>query len=104
MPHGVGTIDREDLLQLSKIGLDDNFFDLGGHSLLVIKMRSELQKLNLDLSVVELFTYTTIRSLAEYVTKRKEKEAVSGQFEQRALLKKAFLDRRRQVMKKEIVR
>jgi amino acid adenylation domain-containing protein len=94
----------QDLLQLSKIGLDDNFFDLGGHSLLVIKMRSELQKLNLDLSVVELFTYTTIRSLAEYVTKRKEKEAVSGQFEQRALLKKAFLDRRRQVMKKEIVR
>jgi len=92
----------QDLLQMDKIGLDDNFFDLGGHSLLVIKMRSELQQLNLDLSVIELFTYTTIRSLAEYVAKRKEREAVSGQFERRALLNKAFLDRRRQVMKKEM--
>jgi amino acid adenylation domain-containing protein len=94
----------QELLQVEKIGLDDNFFDVGGHSLLIIKMRSELQALNLDLSVVELFTYTTVRSLAEYVTKRKERETVSGQFEQRALLQKAFLDRRRQVMKKEMAR
>jgi amino acid adenylation domain-containing protein len=92
----------QDLLQIEKVGLDDNFFDLGGHSLLIIRMRNEMHRLNnLDLSVVELFTYTTVRSLAEYITKRKEQTTLSGQFEQRALLQKAFLDRRRQIMNKE---
>jgi acyl-coenzyme A synthetase/AMP-(fatty) acid ligase len=52
------------------IGIDDNFFDIGGHSLLLIRLHEELRaRLNADLNGVELFEYPTIRSLAERIRK-----------------------------------
>jgi acyl carrier protein len=47
------------------VGLDDNFFDLGGDSLQLIEVHSELQEnLGLELSMMDLFEFTTIRTLA----------------------------------------
>jgi acyl carrier protein len=47
------------------VGLDDNFFDLGGDSLQLIEVHSELQKLlPCELCLTDLFEYTTVRSLA----------------------------------------
>ena len=56
-------------LHLEKVGIDDNFFDLGGHSLLLLEVNQKLRKsLQRDLSVVEMFQNPTIASLAEYLT------------------------------------
>jgi amino acid adenylation domain-containing protein len=53
-----------------KIGIDDNFFDLGGHSLDIIKishrLRTEFEK---DIPVVTLFRYPTIRTAAAYLNR-----------------------------------
>jgi len=53
-----------------KIGIDDNFFDIGGHSLDIIKishrLRTEFQK---DIPVVILFRYPTIRTAAAYLNR-----------------------------------
>jgi len=47
------------------VGLDDNFFDLGGDSLQLIEVHSELQEtLGSEFSMMDLFEYTTIRTLA----------------------------------------
>ncbi|MGI8503164.1 MAG: amino acid adenylation domain-containing protein [Hassallia sp.] len=58
------------VLQIEKVGINDNFFDLGGHSLLVVQVNNKLREfLNRDLSVVEIFQNPTIKSLAEHLSK-----------------------------------
>jgi amino acid adenylation domain-containing protein len=55
-------------LDLRQVGLHDNFFQLGGHSLLVIQVISELRKqLAIDLPVQLLFQSPTINELAESI-------------------------------------
>jgi hypothetical protein len=50
------------------VGLDDNFFDLGGHSLLTIRMQSEIQdQLNVEIPLTAIFRYPTVRSLARLI-------------------------------------
>jgi hypothetical protein len=47
------------------IGVDDNFFDSGGSSLLLVKLHSRLQKaLERTFPLVEIFKHPTIRTLA----------------------------------------
>jgi amino acid adenylation domain-containing protein len=49
--------------------LDQNFFDAGGDSLRLLAMRARLQqRLNVDLSVTDLFEQSTIRKLASFVS------------------------------------
>ncbi len=52
------------LLELEMIGIDDNFFDVGGHSLLLLRLHKALREEFGDGEVVDLFRYPTIRSLA----------------------------------------
>ncbi|HEY0133776.1 MAG TPA: non-ribosomal peptide synthetase, partial [Nannocystis sp.] len=48
-----------------RIGLDDPFFDLGGHSLLLARVRAAIAaRLGVELRIVDLFRCPTIRSLA----------------------------------------
>ena len=57
-------------LGLDKVGIDDNFFDLGGHSLLLVTVRQRLrQAAGFEVSLVELFQYPTVRALAEHLAR-----------------------------------
>jgi acyl transferase domain-containing protein/acyl carrier protein len=59
----------QNVLQIEKIGIHDNFFDLGGHSLLLDSIRFELKEaFGRDISMVELFQYTTVEALAAHLT------------------------------------
>ncbi len=52
----------------ASIGLHQNFFDLGGHSLLVVQMQTQLrEKLGTDLPLAQLFQYTTPSALAAHL-------------------------------------
>ena len=57
------------VLAAEHVGRDDNFFDLGGHSLHLVRLQSELREAleKPDLSIVELFQYPTVRMLARHV-------------------------------------
>ncbi len=60
----------QDVLKLDKIGIQDNFFDLGGHSLLLAQVHNKLRKkLSTEVSMLEMFQYPTIASLAEYLSR-----------------------------------
>jgi amino acid adenylation domain-containing protein len=52
------------LLERDDFGHDDNFFDVGGHSLLLIRVHSRLLPTAPALSVMDLFQYPTLRALA----------------------------------------
>jgi acyl carrier protein len=55
----------ERLLSKDSLGIDDNFFDLGGHSLLTIKLIQELEKATGHrLTIADIFENPTIRELA----------------------------------------
>jgi amino acid adenylation domain-containing protein/FkbM family methyltransferase len=52
-------------LKLEHVGIQDNFFDLGGNSLLLVQVHGELTRsLGRDLSMLELFQHPTIDALA----------------------------------------
>ncbi|MCP5105114.1 MAG: non-ribosomal peptide synthetase, partial [bacterium] len=52
-----------------EIGIDDDFFDMGGHSLKAVELVSRLHKeLNVKISLTEIFRLTTIRRLSQYLT------------------------------------
>ncbi len=54
----------EDVLGRDAVGRDDNFFDLGGHSMLVARVRAELlDRHRIEVSMTDLFRFPTIRSL-----------------------------------------
>jgi len=58
----------QEVLRVEKVGLHDNFFDLGGHSLLITQVHGKLLGvLSKDLSLIDLFKYPTVDALANYL-------------------------------------
>ena len=67
----------QDVLGLPNVGRDDNFFDLGGHSLLLIRLQGQLRAaLGREVPVADLFRFTTVRALAEHLEPGLEPAAV----------------------------
>ncbi len=56
-----------DLLGIDRVGIDDNFFDLGGNSLLSIQCVAQLEGHGLKLPIVKLYQHPTIRACAAYL-------------------------------------
>lgn len=74
---------------LEEVGIEANFYDLGGHSLKALQVVHLIQKAGYMLSVSDVFSYPTIRELAENcgskkktfsTVKRKRREPESSQF------------------------
>ncbi|HEX2254140.1 MAG TPA: amino acid adenylation domain-containing protein [Thermoanaerobaculia bacterium] len=58
----------QDVLRLERVGLHDNFFDLGGHSLLLVQVATRLrERCGRDVTMVELFRRTTVASLVAHL-------------------------------------
>jgi acyl carrier protein len=58
----------QEVLKVSKVGIHDNFFDLGGHSMSLVQIHGKLRaKLKRELSVVEMFRYPTVNALAKHL-------------------------------------
>ena len=59
---------HRDVLNLDRVGVLDNFFDLGGNSLLAVEAYRRMEGLaSGKCQVLDLFKYPTIRSLAEFL-------------------------------------
>jgi natural product biosynthesis luciferase-like monooxygenase protein len=66
----IASIWRE-VLNVSSVGMNDNFFDLGGHSLLTVEAHRRLKEvIESDLTVTDLFRFTTIRSLVDHLSQK----------------------------------
>jgi amino acid adenylation domain-containing protein len=96
----VATIWAE-LLKVEKVGLHDNFFDLGGNSLLVIRMHRLVEdRLQPGLAVVDLFRYPTVGALARHIEQLARRPAAANDdaaalAKQRAQQQRAALLQRR---------
>jgi aspartate racemase len=73
----------QEVLGLEKLGVHDNFFELGGHSLLLARLHTRLREtVRTRVSMVDLFRYPTVASLARWLIEQGESgdvlTAVSG--------------------------
>ncbi|MBI3688914.1 MAG: amino acid adenylation domain-containing protein [Actinobacteria bacterium] len=58
-----------ELLGLERVGIHDNFFDLGGNSLLLARMRARLEAaVGRQVPTLELFRHPTVAMLARYLS------------------------------------
>ncbi|MEJ7675839.1 MAG: phosphopantetheine-binding protein [Chitinophagaceae bacterium] len=58
----------QELLRIGQVGIHDNFFELGGHSILAMRVISAIRKvLKVEMSIKDLFQYTTISDLSYYI-------------------------------------
>ncbi|MEH1835438.1 MAG: phosphopantetheine-binding protein [Nostoc sp.] len=96
----------QELLHINTIGIHDNFFDLGGHSLLMVRMQGQLRdRLNQDIPLIELFRYATINSLATYLAQTTTSTLPDGEVESRIVQletgKQRLLKRRQQLLENQ---
>jgi amino acid adenylation domain-containing protein len=77
-----------DLLGVEQVGLHDNFFDLGGHSLLLVRLqRRLLEEFEREVPLQELLEHPTVDSVARLLRREAEEtpvaEAPDGRADQR---------------------
>ncbi len=67
-------------LNLDKVGMHDNFFDLGGNSLNIVKVYNKLKTITgTDIPLVDMFQYPTIHSLSRYLASDQSGPAFSDE-------------------------
>ncbi len=69
-----------ELLAIDEVRKNDNFFDLGGNSLLLSEAQHKLEKaLSREIPLVELFNHPTVESLAQYLKTSSPEPRTSAQ-------------------------
>ncbi|MEV4135107.1 amino acid adenylation domain-containing protein [Dactylosporangium sp. NPDC049742] len=88
-----------EILGVERVGMHDSFFDLGGHSLLMARLRTELAaRTGHDVSMVELFQHPTVGSLAGHLRRAAdEPETALDDVRERAEHRRRSHHRRRQL-------
>jgi len=80
----------QEVLSVEKVGIHDNFFDLGGHSLLMARVHRRLRDaLQRDLTMVELFQYATVHSLAKHLGESSSELAALARSDERIEIRSA---------------
>ena len=80
------------VLKIESVGIHDNFFTIGGDSILALSVRSEAEKRGIALDVEELFARPTIAELAESISQTvPEPEGVTDAFALLPLIDRAAL-------------
>ena len=84
-------------LDIPEVSVTENFFDLGGHSLLVVQVQRLLkEKLRQDVAITDLFRFPTVRGLADHLSEGNEgnKETAASRGAARAAARLARMGRR----------
>ncbi len=87
----------QEALHVEKVGIHDSFFDLGGHSLLMVKVHNKLRgAMNKELSIIDMFRYPTVSSLASYLSGELNEEASSQAGHDRTETRRDLIKQQRQ--------
>ncbi len=69
----------QEILEIGQVGLHGNFFELGGHSLLLVQMHERLRdEFESPVTLVDLFKYPTVSSLAQFLDSGHELNATAA--------------------------
>ncbi|WP_344892958.1 amino acid adenylation domain-containing protein [Nonomuraea antimicrobica] len=95
LEQAIARIWRE-VLATSRVGARDNFFDLGGNSLLIVRVQSRLEELlGREVTLVRLFQYPTIEALARSLLQEDPDRSAVRRSRDRGAARRAALGVRR---------
>ena len=81
-------------LRVEEVGLQDNFFDLGAHSLLIVQVQTRLQQLlNRPIPLIQFFRCPTVSALTSYLSE-KSPDAADSRVADRAAARRGAMARR----------
>ena len=81
------------VLNIDNLGVDDNFFDIGGNSLLVINLHSRIEEVYGDkIKVTDIFSNPTVKKLAEFIDKLIKAKSNKCEAEQMIISPNYFVD------------
>ena len=87
-----------EVLRIDHVGTHDNFFDVGGHSLLLATVQTKLSiAFNREIASVDLYQYPTISALAKRLSDHDAEQMPLQGITERARKQKEMLIRRRAV-------
>ncbi|WP_068773803.1 non-ribosomal peptide synthetase [Paenibacillus sp. FJAT-26967] len=69
----------QEVLEVPKVGIHDNFFDLGGDSLMSVMLIAKIKDYYPEVELQDMFKYTSISKMAKYLDPGTEAEASVGQ-------------------------
>ena len=85
-----------DMLHVDVVGMEDNLFDLGGHSILVVQMVRRMQaEMNIKISIADMFRFPTIRSLSSHLNAETPVDELVLSGTDRAQTRKEAMQKRR---------
>jgi acyl carrier protein len=88
------------VLNVERIGRDDNFFDLGGHSFLVVKVHERIrQDMQVELPLIKLFEFPTIYGLSQFLENQQVDSINSDETQAWASRRRQALQRQRQALR-----
>ncbi|MCK4258834.1 MAG: amino acid adenylation domain-containing protein, partial [Halanaerobiales bacterium] len=60
-----------ELLEVDKVGVNDNFFDIGGDSISAMKILNRVREgFHIEISLEQIFVHSTIKDLGEYIAEK----------------------------------
>lgn len=85
------------VLNTQHVGLEDNFFDIGGTSILLVAAHSGLERtLRAKIPMTDMFEFTTVRSLARHLARSESDAPTLSTAQQQAQKQRAAFTRYRQ--------
>ncbi|MEJ9159403.1 acyl carrier protein [Paenibacillus graminis] len=83
------------LLGIPVAGIQDNFFDIGGNSLLIVQMQGMIQQeFFQDIPMMDLFKYTSIEKISDYLQEHTVKVSSVETGQKRADMRKRLRNMR----------
>jgi acyl-CoA synthetase (AMP-forming)/AMP-acid ligase II/acyl carrier protein len=92
-----------EVLGVERVGTNDSFFDLGGHSLLIIQVHARLKEaISREVAVVDLFKFPTISALASHLSERREDSTTFEKVRERASQRRAAASNRQKIKRRGV--
>ncbi|MFH8804243.1 amino acid adenylation domain-containing protein [Streptomyces sp. NPDC017936] len=89
----------QELLDIESVGAEQSFFDLGGHSLLLVELQHRLRLSVGDISLLDLLQYPTVRSQAAYLSRPADPDQPVPSDRAADVRRNALMKRREQQMR-----
>ncbi|MCA1592425.1 MAG: non-ribosomal peptide synthetase [Acidobacteria bacterium] len=87
-----------EVFDVEKLSTHSNFFDLGGHSLSLVRVCSKLREvMNIEISMIDMFRYPTISSLAKFLSQKESELPRSQHIHDRVEKQREAFMRRKQM-------